>query len=297
MSFCTNCGDQIKDSAAICPKCYLDPNIPEEIIDEEQKQISFTKKEKFLSSKIEFPGESSSLAFSIFLMIVIGLIFSAITLGIFIIYLLKTLFQLRIQQIKTKASLIKVSENTFHQIYKLSKLAAYRLKIPIPSVYIEQNPYLNASTSGFWGDHWIVLHSALLKQLNPEELLFIIGHEMGHIKREHVSWLILISHRETWSMGIISSGLKSIFNNWNIKSEYSADRAGLIANKNSKSCISALSMMATGHRNVKLESYLKKSDEYQKDPLSRVLELRGTHPYAANRIKKIYQFSKSINLD
>jgi len=274
----------------------MDPNIPEEIINEEIKQINFEKREKALSSKLEFPGESTSLAFSILMMIVGILIFSAISIGLFVILLILGLIYHRIHEARTKAHLIKVSENNFPMISKLAKVAAYRLKIPITPVYIKTSPHLNALTSGFWGTHWIVLNSALVKEFVPEELLYVIGHEMGHIKREHATWLNLMATHGTSSIPLISGGLRIIFNNWSIKAEYSADRAGLIANKNLKSCMAALSMLASGHRNIELESYLEESDRYQKDPLSRIGELFGTHPYIPNRIKKLQQFSKFINL-
>ncbi len=70
----------------------------------------------------------------------------------------------------------------------------------------------------------------------------------------------------------------------------------LIANGNLKNCVSALSMLASGHRKIKLESFLEDSDRHQRNPLSRIGELFGTHPYITNRIKKIQRFSKLINL-
>ncbi|MFW6129866.1 MAG: M48 family metalloprotease [Atribacterota bacterium] len=296
MSFCANCGIQVKNTLSICPNCHLDPNNPEEIINERLKKISFEKKEKALTSKLEYPGESSSLAFSIIMMIVGILIFSTISLGLFIIFLILGLIYHRIHEAQTKAHLIRVSENNFPMINKLAKVAAYRLKTPLPPVYILENPNLNAYTSGFWGNHWIVLYSALIKQLNPEELLYVIGHEMGHIKREHATWLNLTASQGTISIPLISKGLRIIFNNWSIKSEYSADRAGLISNKKLKSCVSALLMLATGHRNVDLTSYLKEFERYKNAPLSRLSELFQTHPYIPNRIKKLKQFSEIINL-
>jgi len=287
--FCTNCGVQLNSITSICPYCCLDPKIPEEIIDNDLKCFSFEKKEKALCSKIEYQGESASLAFSILMMILIAIIFASLTLGIFVIYIIFGLILHRIREAQTRAKFVRASENNFHEIYKLSKIGAYRLKIPLPPVYIKADPSLNAYTSGFWGDHWIVLHSALLKKFNFEELLYVIGHEMGHIKREHVTWLHLMAPAGVRPIPLISDGLKLIFNNWSIKAEYSADRAGLIANKNLKSCVSALSMIVTGHRNIKIESLLEEYERLQKNPLSHMSELFRTHPYYPNGIKQLYQ--------
>lgn len=294
MKYCSNCGKPIKKSLYLCPNCNSDPDVPEEIVNEKLKQISLEKKERELTSKLEYPGESSSLAFSILVMVVIAIIFSTITLGIFLIYLIIGLILLRIRQVQTKTQLVKVSEDNFQEIFKLTKLAAFRLKTPLAPVYVIANPSLNAYTSGFWGDHWIVLHSALVKKLNLEELLYVIGHEMGHIKREHATWLQLTAPRDSRSIPIISDGLKIIFNNWTIKSEYCADRAGLIANKDLESCFSALSMIATGHRNIKLDSFLEESERKHKDPLSILGEFIRTHPYYPNRIRQLHSFNKFL---
>ncbi len=296
MKFCVNCGKNIKGSPSICPSCSFDPNIPEEIINESLKYISIGKKEKELSSRLEYPGESSSLAFSIFMMIILALIFSTISLGVFIIYLILSLVFLRIREYQTKSQLERVSENNFPNILKLSKLASYRLKISLSPVYIISKPSLNAYTSGFWGNHWIVLHSALVKKLKLEEVLYVLGHEMGHIKREHTTWLTLISTRVSGSIPLINSGLRIVFNNWHIKSEYSADRAGIVANRSLDSCISALSMISKGHRKIELDTLLEESEKYQRKRLFLLSELMGTHPYYPNRIRQLNSFYKIIAL-
>ncbi len=296
MKFCVNCGKEIKGSPSICPSCSFDPNIPEEIINESLEQIFIEKKEKELASRLEYPGESSSLAFSIFMMIILALFFSTISLGLFIIYLILSLVLHRIREYQTKSQLERVSENNFPNIFKLSKLASYRLKISPSPVYVISKPSLNAYTSGFWGNHWIVLHSALVKILKSEEVLYVLGHEMGHIKREHATWLSLISTRMPRSIPLISSGLRIIFNNWHIKSEYSADRAGIVANGNLDSCISALSMITLGHRKIELESILEESEKYRQKRLSHLGELIRTHPYYPNRIRQLNSFYRILDL-
>jgi len=294
MKYCSNCGSQLEKKVYLCPSCNSNPDVPEEIQNEEIKQNSFRKKERILTSKLEYPGENSSLVFSILMMIIIGIIFSTITLGLFAAYLIVGLILLRLLQAQTKSQLVKISELNFSEIFKLTKIAAFRLRMPLPPVYIIADPSLNAYTLGFWGDHWIVLHSALVEKLKHEELLYVIGHEMGHIKREHATWLQLVTPRASRPIPFISDGLKIIFNNWSIKSEYSADRAGLIANKNLDSCISALSMIATGHRNIKLTTLLEESEKQQKDPLSVLGEFFRTHPYYPKRIKQLYSFNKFL---
>jgi Zn-dependent protease with chaperone function len=50
---------------------------------------------------------------------------------------------------------------------------------------------LNAYVTGFGGTKRIVLYDTLLEKLTPEEILFVLGHEMGHYALGHV--LILLA--------------------------------------------------------------------------------------------------------
>ena len=62
-----------------------------------------------------------------------------------------------------------------------------QIKVP-PRVFVSQNSDLNAYVTGFEPPYSMVLTSGLLDQLDgrPDELRFIIGHELGHLKCEHV---------------------------------------------------------------------------------------------------------------
>ena len=56
---------------------------------------------------------------------------------------------------------------------------------------------LNAYVTGFGGTKRIVLYDTLLEKLTPDEILFVLGHEMGHYVLRHVllllvtNWLLL----------------------------------------------------------------------------------------------------------
>jgi Zn-dependent protease with chaperone function len=56
---------------------------------------------------------------------------------------------------------------------------------------------VNAYVTGFGGTKRIVLYDTILKKLTPDELLFVLGHEMGHYVLRHVlvlvfgTWIIL----------------------------------------------------------------------------------------------------------
>jgi Zn-dependent protease with chaperone function len=115
------------------------------------------------------------------------------------------------------------------------------LQIDAPAVHIEGNPRPNAYVSGIKEPHVLVLTSGLLDlyEETPEELRFIIGHELGHIKTKHlkthfigrtfVDALIGESGKEaSFKDQFVAAVVVGTLLHWFRESEYSADRAGLI---------------------------------------------------------------------
>lgn len=80
---------------------------------------------------------------------------------------------------------IEISSRQLPHYYQLAKKAAEILNIPIPKIYMRQDPYLNAMTYGNGSQSLIVLSHSLLDQLDDSMLMFILGHEMGHIAADH----------------------------------------------------------------------------------------------------------------
>ena len=120
------------------------------------------------------------------------------------------------------------------------------LGVEPPPTYIEGSPYPNAYVTGLGHPHLLVLTSGLLElyQESPDELRFIIGHELGHIKSQHLRTLLvgrmivipLMMRLQTVGpegmLGLLAGVTKltafGTLMHWYRAAEYSADRAGLI---------------------------------------------------------------------
>jgi len=78
------------------------------------------------------------------------------------------------------------------ELYRLVEKLAAAAQIPMPKVYITENPQPNAFATGRDPDHAAVcVTSGLLAQVNQEELAGVLAHELGHVK-----------HRDTLTMTI-----------------------------------------------------------------------------------------------
>ena len=58
----------------------------------------------------------------------------------------------------------------------------------------------NAYFSGFGPKKRIVLYDTLIKDLEVEELVWVLAHEIGHYKRKHTFWMLAFSIIQTWLM-------------------------------------------------------------------------------------------------
>lgn len=94
----------------------------------------------------------------------------------------------------------------------------------------------NAYVTGFMGTKRIVVYDTLLKDMNQNEVLFVMGHEMGHYVLWHVakfiafeSFLILISlYAAYWLAGPVIGRFKTIWG-FAAPSDFAALPLGLLA--------------------------------------------------------------------
>ena len=136
-----------------------------------------------------------------------------------------------------------------------------------------------------------MLHSGLLEYLTDDELLFIVGRELGHIKHGHTRWLSIIA-----PCGSAIPGLNLLYGHWQRKADYTADRAGLIACGSLDAAVRAILKLAAGPpamRYASAEEFLKQAHEAEGSQLDRIREWFGTQPHVTSRIRELIQFAAS----
>ncbi|MBZ2165907.1 M48 family metallopeptidase [Methanobacterium spitsbergense] len=136
-------------------------------------------------------------------------------------------------------SSIKVTHNHFSEIHEILQEACNNIYLKkIPDMYINSGWDINASTIGS-KEPIIMLNSGAVEYLTPEELLCVIGHEAGHIKSGHTTYKNMVNTFSYWSSiitditlgfgGLLQESLQKALNYWSQMSEFTADRAGLLA--------------------------------------------------------------------
>lgn len=296
MKYCVNCGKEYNIKSGVCPDCLSDQETPNEIID---AALSAKKNKPPHPYDIQFgyPGEKGALIFSIFISVLILLILGSISFGLFWGILIANLIYLKYRHLSSQKNMIRVSDDNFHNTYQVAKIAAFRLKMSLPEIYIVQSNLYNAYTLGFYKYGFVVINSRLISDFNPTQAIFVIGHELGHMKRYHTTWLNLMNPTKVGGAKFVFAPvIKILFNVWGVKAEYTADQAGLIACRDLDNAIKSIVKFAGGsdvEKEVDFDKLIKPQNETA-EIVSGLAEYLGTHPFIENRIKQLRVFSSSM---
>jgi hypothetical protein len=194
---------------------------------------------------------------------------------------------------------VKVSERQFPRIQRITAQCADTLHIATPTVYIVNDPHLNAGTYGTNDESFIMVNSALVDHYSDEELLTVIGHECGHIHNGHVVYMTALHYLANlagvfvaWIVQPALVALKA----WSRRAEITSDRAGMLCVRNTAIAERALTKLALGSRKLyeefNLEAFLEQHEE-GKDSIGRYMEAFATHPWLPKRVLAMREFAKS----
>jgi Zn-dependent protease with chaperone function len=203
---------------------------------------------------------------------------------------------------------VEITGKQFPDLHALAEHAASNLRMQVPRVFIIQEPSMNAATYGVDQDNFVMLTSALVDNLKPEEIVHTLGHEFGHIKSNHVLYL----NAANWAisgaialLGMIVAGpvglivgpaFRMALNDWSRKAEFTADRAGLLATRDLNASVLSLAKITLGSRSlmekIDLEAFMEQLEEKAAVDYGFV-ELFQSHPFMPKRVKELHDFYKA----
>ena len=172
-----------------------------------------------------------------------------------------------------------------------------RLQTKPVEVFVTPSNTLNAYTFGLTSPHVVVLNSALLGVVDVDELRFVLGHELGHVRLSH-TWLNSLVGGLAGTPSPLAAAilLTFAFRWWNRACEHSADRAGLLACGKPDKAISALVKLVIGPLGPgqqNLARALRHVEAEGDHPLAGLGEALSTHPRAVKRIEELRRYARS----
>lgn len=243
-----------------------------------------------------YKNERLSLIIVIITMLALLYLFYEINIYLMLGVIVFSLFYILLIQSQQRGNSLKVTKDQYPNLFKHLISCANTLGVKrLPDLYIHQDPYLNAFAMGFKHPYIIVLNSAVVENLESNEIKSIIGHEMGHLRFKHTQILSIIS-----PAGKKIPFVDYIFGFWSRRAEYTADRSALLCVGDKKTVIKTLLKIAYGPKVGKKVNFdelmiqLEKSISGKLDYLGETL---GNHPYITKRIWEIIKFDSVYNLN
>lgn len=199
---------------------------------------------------------------------------------------------------------VRVSATQYPWLYNIVSQAASALDVPLPVTYLVHSSipktYITNVTTPT-----LVLHSEVIELLDREELLCMIGHELGHIKSGHVLIQEVASAvlyaAEKIPLGDKLAPLSLL--PWTREAEISADRAGLLLVQDEDICSRALIKLVLGFPedagSINIEEFLRQKTETEQDTamLQRLpvllAEAKATPPFVGTRVQELANFARS----
>lgn len=203
-----------------------------------------------------------------------------------------------------------VTRESCPELYDLVHDVADTLDVrPIPRFYTQWGYNVNGYTTGYKEDTLLVLNSGTIDLLEEDELRFVVGHEMGHIKSNHVIYhmmadLFNVAISELPIVGEMAKPIYYALLYWKRMSEFSSDRAGLLACQNIEAAVSAIIKMSglplKYFSNMNKEAFIKQAIEFKKsfsgftDKAIKIISIAdSTHPWAVLRAAELITWYES----
>lgn len=216
----------------------------------------------------------------------------------------------KIYTVQFTGSHLKVTRDNYPKIYEYLEYACQILDMPkVPDLYIQWGYDINACTIGA-ENPIIVLNSGLIDLCDDDEILFIIGHELGHIKSNHMLYHMMaqcINYVIDAIPGgtLLAGGIQYALYYWSRMSEFTADRAGLLCCQNMDAAISAFIKMSglpkEEYNNIHKETFLQQAKDFEMldyDGMNKFVKFisiaNDSHPWTVMRASELLKWSSQF---
>ena len=248
-----------------------------------------------------YPNERLILAVTLALVVVVIAVTATATVCLSAVFVATMLLlSYVISRSHHRALVAQASPVTARDTPGLSDIVAdteARLQPGPVEVFLAPGQVLNAYTFGLVRPRVVVLYSSLLRVMDADELRFVLGHELGHVRLGHTTLNSLVGGMAGIPSPFVASAVLAMaFLWWNRACEFSADRAGLLACGKPGKAISALVKLAAGERpesRAEYERVMRSIEQEDDHALASLGEALSSHPMMVRRIEELRSYARS----
>ncbi|MEZ5595178.1 MAG: M48 family metalloprotease [Pseudomonadales bacterium] len=209
---------------------------------------------------------------------------------------------------------VRLSDRQLPELFDLALRAARLMGLPhMPEVYVSGERMWDVYSLGGYGGSFISIGSVLIN-LKPDDLLFLIAREMGHVRAGHVYWktaMQFLMGQTSSQSTILGEGVLQFLNpakllesaveaplmRWSRHAEITADRAAVLVTGRLDQARQVLTQWAMKsfpiYGKLNQEAWLEQ-EAAADDPYLRMSEwTMATTPYLAPRLRTLAEFVDS----
>lgn len=199
------------------------------------------------------------------------------------------------------ATSLRLTRTMSPRLHEMLQGCAEKLSLDIPTeTYVYNSPQFNAACiKPERGTLLLMFSSAILEKFDEQELLFVMGHELGHHLFAHHD--IPIGHLVKGQDRVDARLALQLFS-WSRYAEISADRAGALCAGDPDASARALFKLASGLTSnlieIRIDEFAAQADEMAMDAEpgeddSNQEDWFMTHPFTPLRVKALQKFVQS----
>lgn len=216
-----------------------------------------------------------------------------------------------------RSGAIECGPDQFPELIALLERARRSLDLPYkPALFVTESPVVNAMTTGA-EEPILIVHSALLDALTDEQVVSVLGHELGHLHSDHPVYQTLaqlLVQGGAMLAGpagqLISIPLRMALAKWSRCAELTADRAGLLTTRDLGTSLRILMTLAGGHRSgitsrtrLSIGAFVKQSRALANQQKTNVMDsifatlmtLETSHPFVTWRVMHLIDWVEHGN--
>jgi Zn-dependent protease with chaperone function len=265
---------------------------PPSLVAEHRRELTGeTTSSGFNLDPYRYPNETRDLALGFGLMIGLLAAFGYLAGVLALLIFALGYFATGLMRGQLLGNAVQVTERQLPALHRTSQAAQANLPPVQINLFVVQDPRMNAFTFGYKEPYAIVLTSALVEKMEPEEIQAVIGHELGHILFEHVRLINI--------MAGLGGLFRILFFQWSRSCEYSADAIALLSTGwKPEPMVSAMLKLASGLSEIEidLDEFLAQVDQNSRTAANSA-EIFSTHPLIYKRIQRLVQLAKDPGTD
>lgn len=208
---------------------------------------------------------------------------------------------------------LRLGERQLPDVFALAIRAARIMALPtLPEIYVSGDQMWDATTLGTDTSAFIVLGS-VLTNFRGDDLLYILGREMGHVRAGHALWKTVMQflsgharHRSIMGDGVmrllnpaklVESAIDAPLMAWARHAEITADRAGMLVVGKEEVARRVLTTWTLKsfplQARISIDAWLEQENAIQPE-MTRLSEwTMSSTPYLAGRLRLLKEFAAS----